>query len=270
MVTLSNAFVIVVPAYNAGHYLLHTLHSIVEQTFGDCGIIIRDDMSTDDTPALAARVLGLDGTRKTYTRYCGRDLLYIRNDRKYYGGGNTYDSVRHYVRNKQAVVGVVDGDDKLLDPDALRKIYRVYQEKGAWLVWSQHQATSRSGSTPAGYSGPLPPDEALYRDRNYWAVSHFRTCRAWLFDHLDRRDLRDPFTGGPFCAYAADAAFIYPLIELCGNDKSYFLDEVLYLYNDELDTNENKKPGEQVARYTHYIRNVQRRYAPLRQYAAVY
>jgi hypothetical protein len=43
---------------------------------------------------------------------------------------------------------------------------------------------------------------------------------------------------------------LYPFIEMCGNEKSYFLDENLYLYNNELPTNEHNKSADNAIKYS--------------------
>jgi glycosyltransferase involved in cell wall biosynthesis len=55
---------VVVPAYNAGQYLSHTLDSVCEQTYQDFEIIIVDDGSVDDTGEIAARYARKDGRIK--------------------------------------------------------------------------------------------------------------------------------------------------------------------------------------------------------------
>ena len=37
-----------------------------------------------------------------------------------------------------------------------------------------------------------------------------------------------------------DAAYLYPLVEMCGRDRTLFVDEVLYHYRDNLSTNEHR------------------------------
>jgi hypothetical protein len=160
------------------------------------------------------------------------------------------------VDNPEAIIGVVDGDDKLIKHDAVSKIYDVYKTKNVWLVWSQHKKSSGE----IGESGLLPPDLNIYSSRNYWSVTHFRTSKAFLFNSLDPNDLKDPFVSDSYFTYAGDAAFLYPFCEMCGNKKSYFLNEILYLYNNNLPTNEHNKGYSNAVKYGAYIKSNGKRY----------
>lgn len=257
---LYNKFIIIIPTYNAQDSIIEALDSIITQDFDDIGIIIRDDLSTDDTSNVVKNYLQLEDGLIVSHRFKPVDIIYIQNNVKYYGAGNTFDSVLKFVKNPQAVIGVVDGDDKLIDKNALSKIKHIYDTFNSWLVWSQHKLSNTIGDRKRGFSSTLPGDEEIYSNRNYWAVSHFRTCKAWLYSLLDKNDLIDPFEPGSYCKVAADAALLYPLIELCGNEHSYFLDEELYLYNNHLSTNENVVFKEEVSLYTNYIRQYNKRY----------
>lgn len=251
---LYNSFIIVIPVCNAELYIKQSLLSVLNQQFNDLGIIIRDDISTDTTPNIIEKLVGTDGVNKRTSLILGKNILHIRNSTKYFGGGNTYDSVVNHIGNKSAIVGVVDGDDWLIDEFAVEKISSVYSQLDVWQVWSQHQSKCLEATGLTGYSSQLPDDATIYANRNYWSVSHFRTCFAWLYDAINPNDLFDPFEGSHFCRFAGDAANIYPITELCGNSKSFFYDQILYYYNDELSSNEIRISADNVKRYSDYIR----------------
>ena len=254
--SMSNPFVVVIPVCNSEFFIEESLLSVLNQRYDGLGVIIRDDISVDGTPTIIEKITGLDGIGRRRGKVQDKDVLFIRNSKKFFGGGNTYDSVMNYVDNSSAIVGVVDGDDWLIDEYAIAKISAVYSERDVWQVWSQHQSKALSFSGDAGYSSHLPDDTRIYSSRNYWSVSHFRTCLAWLYGLIRREDLIDPFDRSPFFRFAGDAANIYPITELCGNSKSYFYKEILYYYNDELSTNEVSVSPEGVQKYSHYIRSM--------------
>jgi|TARA_R110000772_G_C13295540_1_gene438399 glycosyltransferase involved in cell wall biosynthesis len=248
---LNNRFIIIIPLYNAKDLIESCLMSILTQTYDDLGIIIRDDMSTDGTDKVVKNLLG-NQDDKFMVSFMGKDVLYIKNTSKFYPIGNTYDSVMKYVDNNNSIIGVVDGDDMLSKRQAVSTMVDIYDENpDKWLVWSQH----RSSDGSPGQSKPLPSDEVLYSSRNYWSVTHFRTCKKSLYHKLDIKDLMDPFTGEKFSSFAGDAAFLFPFIEMCGNEHSYFLDEVLYHYNNDLPTNEHNKDRSNAVKYGSYFKH---------------
>jgi len=256
---LNNKFIVVIPLYNAKDLVEQCLMSIITQDYDDVGIIIRDDISTDGTDKVVKKLLGTDND-EFQTNFMGKDVIYIRNKEKFYPVGNTYDSVINYVNNDDSIISVVDGDDMLSTNNAISKVVKIYEEKdNVWLVWSQHRNTNGS----VGQSKPLPNDNVIYNHRNYWSVTHFRTSKKKLFHNIRKEDLIDPFTGGEWSSYAGDAAFLYPFIEMCGNEHSFFLNEVLYHYNNNLPTNEHNKNINNAVKYGNYFKQQGNKYKKL-------
>jgi glycosyltransferase involved in cell wall biosynthesis len=253
---LTNKFIIVVPVFNAKDLIEKCLMTILSQDFDDLGVIIRDDMSTDGTDKVIRELLEIEGD-KAKTKFNDKDVLFIRNESKLYPVGNTYESVIHHVDNDDSIIGVVDGDDSLLSSNAVKKIYDLYASTDKWMIWSQH----RKSTGEIGESKPLPSNEQIYNGRNYWSVSHFRTNKAFLFGRLNPDDLKDPFLKDSYFTFAGDAAFLFPFCEMCGNEKSEFLNEVLYLYNNNLPTNEHNKSIDNAIKYGSYVRTHSKRYA---------
>jgi glycosyltransferase involved in cell wall biosynthesis len=256
---LTNKFIIVVPVHNAKNLIESCLASLISQSFDDLGIIIRDDISMDGTDDVIRKFLGVEGN-EAQIKFNGKDIIFIANNRKLYPIGNTYDSVMNYVDNKNAIIGVVDGDDALISAKAVQTVYDVYEsDPNKWLVWSQHM--NQDGTT--GQSTPLPPDSVIYQSRNYWAVSHFRTSRIGLFYKLDANDLKDPFVENSYYTYAGDAAFLFAFCEMAGNEHSQFIPQKLYLYNNNLPTNEHNKDVNSAIKYGTYIRQQGKKYTKL-------
>jgi|688.fasta_scaffold205008_3 glycosyltransferase involved in cell wall biosynthesis len=257
---LNNKFIIIVPLFNVKNQIIECLDSIFNQQFEDLGVIIRDDMSSDGSDEVIKNYLNIN-ENLSKTKYNEKDVIFIRNTEKLYPVGNTYESVLDFVDNDKSIIGVVDGDDKLLKTDAVSKIYQIYQSTNVWMVWSQHQNSNGT----IGISKPLPSNQEIYSNRNYWSVTHFRTSLAFLYKKLDKNDIMDPFIPNSYFTYSGDAAFLFPFCEMCGNEKSFFLNEVLYYYNNNLPTNEHNKNINEALKYGHYIRNYQNRYFRLHE-----
>jgi glycosyltransferase involved in cell wall biosynthesis len=62
---------VIVPAYNAGHYIGATLASALAQTVTDLEVIVVDDGSKDDTAAIVASVAARDGRVRLLTQSNG-------------------------------------------------------------------------------------------------------------------------------------------------------------------------------------------------------
>jgi glycosyltransferase involved in cell wall biosynthesis len=66
-----------VPVYNGARYLEEAVRSLLDQTFGDFALVISDNCSTDETPAICARL-------------CEQDprIRYVRQERNLGASGN--------------------------------------------------------------------------------------------------------------------------------------------------------------------------------------
>lgn len=257
---LKNKFVIIIPVYNAENLILQCIVSVLNQTFDDVGIIIRDDLSTDKSREIIRNYFNLSSDKNEhFFEYKNKNIIYVENKEKLYPCGNTYESVINYVDNENTIIGVVDGDDKLLTNFALSKIFSTYEKNDVWMVWSQNKPSSGQ----PGFSKHLPSDDIIYTSRNYWSVSHFRTQKSFLFSNLNKEDLIDPFDKSCYYKFCGDAAFLFPFIEMCGNNKCHFLNEVLYTYNDNLPLNEHNKDVHKAITYGNYIRQNGKKYSKL-------
>ena len=260
---LNNKFIIVIPCYNAESTIEIAVLTVLKQDFEDLGIIIRNDLSTDKTSSIVRKIFGVTDPGNFYIKSAGRDVIYIENTKKLYGGGNTYESVVDFSNDPYSIIGVVDGDDFLVAVNAVSIIYEEYQTNpDKWLIWSQHVSRVQLKKNFAGFSFPLPPDDYIYKSRRYWAVSHFRTCLSGLFRLIDPADLSDPYNQDSHARICGDAAILYPIIELCGNKHSLFVNKSLYYYNDGIPTNDAELYKSDLQFYKGYFESKQI-YSPL-------
>ncbi len=70
---------VIIPAFNAAHYLPFALESVASQTFDDWQIVLVDDGSTDNTPEVIAPFLDRFGSKLKYIRQENRGLPAARN-----------------------------------------------------------------------------------------------------------------------------------------------------------------------------------------------
>jgi glycosyltransferase involved in cell wall biosynthesis len=70
---------VIIPAYNAAHYLPAAIESVVSQTFDDWQILLVDDGSTDNTAEAVAPFLDRLGSKIRYIKQENRGLPTARN-----------------------------------------------------------------------------------------------------------------------------------------------------------------------------------------------
>lgn len=90
---------IIIPAYNNSRYLPECVHSVTHQEFTDLEVIIVDDASTDDTPAVASRLAAEDSRIK-----------FIRHDKN---SGTLASRKTGVLSSKGKFVMLMDQDDEL-------------------------------------------------------------------------------------------------------------------------------------------------------------
>jgi len=64
-----------------------------------------------------------------------------------------------------------------------------------------------------------------------------RTYKINLWNKIEKNDLLEP--DGRFCDGAWDMVFMFPMLEMAGH-RSYFIDQILYVYNRSNPLNEDK------------------------------
>lgn len=143
---------IIVPAYNAAHYIQKTIDSILAQTFTDFECIVIDDGSTDDTVNLVAkytderikiisqensggpakpRNVGIAAAGGEFICiFDSDDIMQPKKLEEYVGVFNNYESIDVIFSD----FSLIDGDDKLISQSFLadyadfRKYMRVVGE----------------------------------------------------------------------------------------------------------------------------------------------
>jgi glycosyltransferase involved in cell wall biosynthesis len=99
----------VVPCYRLAHYLEECVASILAQRFRDIEVIILDDASPDETPAVARRILDGDSSGRVSYR---RNEVNLGNIRTYNLGIRT-------ARGRY--VWILSPDDRLRDPEIVSR-----------------------------------------------------------------------------------------------------------------------------------------------------
>jgi glycosyltransferase involved in cell wall biosynthesis len=228
--------IIVTTAYNCENYIEKCIGSIMSQKYGDFKCYITDDMSTDNTVILVKNMIEGDDR-----------FILIENKVKMYQPGN-YDQV---IRNNpnikdNDVVVEVDGDDWLPDSKTLTRISDVYLNENVWIANGSFKYSNGS----KGFSSRQENFNNLRGSR--FTASHIRTWRAFLWRNIKEEDLKDE--NGYYWKVTGDLSFMFPMLEMSGEERYVFMDEVNYVYNEENPINDHKVDLSLVNEFANKIR----------------
>lgn len=212
-------FKIIVPTYNSAPWIEGCLRSIAEQTHREFECLVIDDASTDSTLEVLAG-LRLD-----------ERFTILRNPVNLGPLANTWFGFERLGcrRDLEAVLTIVDGDDRLAHSRAFEIVRGAYETDPNLLLTYGNYANDRSPDI--GMCGRF--NDATIQQRNFrkvdCCVSCLRTFKARLWNGLKREDLIDPKTRRFFSA-GGDVAYLLPLLDMAGS-RFKFIDEIIYYYN---------------------------------------
>ena len=206
--------IVVVTNYNAVEWIAKSLDSCVNQEYDNFDVVVVDDCSTDGT---------WDIIQQYEAKY--PQLHAVRNkERNCTGVINIRRGMNLLPADKDDIIVLMSGDDWFNDYSVLRYLNEVYT-KDIWMTYGQFVPVS------GGYGAYCKPihDTRNYRRSTEWLASHLITCRRWLWEKIKDEDWK---YNGDYTHYATDAAFLYPMIEMCGQKHMKFIEKILYIYND--------------------------------------
>jgi glycosyltransferase involved in cell wall biosynthesis len=208
--------IVLTTTYNCEKFIEKSLLSIMSQRFKDFKCYVTDDMSTDNTLNI------IKETIKNDSRF-----ILIENHEKFYQPGNYEQVIRWRGIEGDEICVEVDGDDWLPNSNVLTKINEIYQDENVWM-------TSGSFKYHDGRTGfANPPTKFTDIRKQTFTLSHLRTWKAWLWKKILPEDLKDE--NGKFWSVAGDLAFMFPMLEMSGEEHYRFLPDINYIYNESSD-----------------------------------
>jgi len=214
--------IIVTKLYNAENYIEQCIGSIMGQSFKDFKCYITDDLSTDNSVAIVKNLIADDNR-----------FILIENTNKLYQPGN-YDQVIRDNKeiNDNDIIIEIDGDDWLPTSKILEKINQVYQDDNVWIT----NGSFKYSNGTSGFSSKQKLDANLRQSR--MTCSHMRTWRAFLWRKIIQDDLKDE--NGDYWKVTGDLAFMFPMLEMAGDEHYKFIEDITYVYNEQNPINDHK------------------------------
>ena len=191
---MSNRFVFIVPVFNARATIQQMLFSVLAQSYSNWKIVIRDDMSTDGTPDIIRNFVNALGLS---------DRVHLTvNTEKMWEVRNIVEALKECEEDD--IVCRLDGDDWLVDLDALAIINHRYETLPIDVLWTAH----RWSFSNQNISGPLPEGADPYR--HPWVSSHLKTFRKRLASSIPDVNFRNQ--DGEYFKRIGDQALYLPVL----------------------------------------------------------
>ena len=228
-------FTIVINACEQQDWIEKCIESCLNQNYDNFDVIMVDALSTDNTYNIS----------KEY------ELKY--NNFKSYQNEFRVPQIANILflttKSKDgSIIVTVDGDDYLKDNDVINKLNKVYTDD----VWVTYGTYENFAGQRAGWVYEYPQfivENNLCRDYE-WLGTHLRTYRKELFMKINIDDFK---INDEWMFTTGDQAFMIPLLEMAG-DKSKYINESLYVYNDLLATNDSNQNRQKQIDMSNYIR----------------
>ena len=235
-----NHITIIISTRNAGPYIEKCITTALEQDYPNFDVIFLDAESTDGTYEKALQF-------KEST-----NITVERNKKRKYQGENIRDGVLRAPNN--SIIITLDGDDWFPHKGVLNKVNEVYNSTGCWMTYGTYEEYPYRSVSHIYQEYPLEVRRSNSFRKHRWLGTHLRTFRRELFLNIKEEDLKDPRTGD-YVAYAPDQTFQYPMLEMCGVDKSVYIPDILYVYNVENPNNESKQDTIEIEWITNHFRS---------------
>ena len=230
--------VILTGFYNAENYIERCLTTIMNQHYKDFTCYITHDHSTDNSVKLV----------KEFIKNDDRFVLVEKSDKKLYQAGNFDTVIRHNpdIKDNEVLIEV-DGDDYLPDKDVFTRINKLYEDENVWIA----NGSFRYSNGQPGFSQKQAGFDNLRHAR--FTASHIRTWRAFLWRNIKEEDLREE--NGDYWQWSGDLCFMYPMLEMAGEEHYRFMTDINYVYNETNPINEHKIDMTMVNDHANRIRN---------------
>lgn len=223
--------------YNAERYIKTCIHSMKIQK-EDFRCYITDDMSTDNSVRIVETEI-LNDNR----------FVLIKNTKKMYQPGNYYQISKLDIPDDSIVV-TLDGDDWFPDENVLTRVKSYYSNELIKMAFGQFVQFDGTNY----YKGFTQKPQSLFHIRQMpWSTSHLRTFKMDLFRLIKEQDLIAP--SGNYWEVTGDQAIIYPMIEMCSDDRIHFTQDINMVYNVENPINDFKVNVSKQQNYEQIIRS---------------
>ena len=207
-------FIVFSAGFNCEKWVKKNILSVKKQSYRNFIHVVIDDATTD-------------GTWEIIRRHRHRKLAAHRNRKNIRWIGNAVKYIDHYAISEEDVVVIVDLDDWLAGPDVLQKLHDAYTgDEGYWMTCGGYSEFIGKGLKRIHHKNRKIENKRI---RSLGYFTHLKTFKYFLWDNINKNDLKGP--NGKYVSCTYDRAIMYPMAEMTPAERIYFFDEMLYIYN---------------------------------------
>jgi len=207
-------FDIVVPLYgDCTSNLYNLINSVKEQDYANWEIHLAADLISKETKSECQLWESLDDRIKYYPNKYNRRMYALKNICR------IVDKLE-----SDSIVGIIDGDDQLMNPQTFNLIQRSYND-GYGVVWTKNIWDQYNINNSSDHF-----DDEKNAYEHPWVSSHFRTFPLKYYKLINKKNFKDQ-DGGWF-KRCYDQALMLPIIELCHRDnrETCCIPKACYIY----------------------------------------
>ena len=214
-----NYFCFVISSYNNEKNITKNLLSLINQNYENWRAIYINDNSNDKTEEMFLRIMNIYDVEEKFT-YIKNDTQMKQAHNKYYA----YQKIKDFE-----ICCILDGDDWLINNDALTILNNHYQKTNSLIVCSNYKRITNDkevNNNYYDYSSEIKKS-ASYRKSNKWFFNHLKTGYGFLFKSIPK----DYFQfNGEWLDRCTDWAEMFSAAEFA-KEKVLLLKDYLYGYN---------------------------------------
>ena len=234
-------FNVIVPFYNAEKWLSRCLKTVKAQDYKNYRVAIVDDCSTDNSKSVIENEIeGFDKFEYVTTTENGGAL------------NSTFTAIEHINPDDEDVILVLDGDDWFAKKNVLSTLNDVYANNDCLMTYGSY--IEYPSGQRGKFSKQLPEfiiENKAFREYE-WVTSHLRTFKYKLWKNIRREDVLD--SNEKIYAMAGDLPVMFPMLEMA-EERSFFMEDILYVYNRTNPLNEDKVNHELQLTIEYKVRN---------------
>lgn len=219
---MNNRFIILIGSYNNEEWVKDNINSVLIQNYKNFEIYYFDAASSDNTYNIALSMEKDDNRLVVKTSGEERQMK-----------GYFWDWTDTLNIGDNDIVCILDGDDFLANEDVLGYLNEVYNKHNCWMtyggmiVWNGGDNTAEP--YPQNSEAPLQIKVNKEYRKDMWRYSHFRTCRGFLWNRINKEDWKSKHDG-KFMTLE-DLVMMYNCLEMCPHEKIFRVPETIYIWN---------------------------------------